>query len=178
MNRDGALAAMAHLIGLGHRRIGFVTGRPDLESARRRLLGYEDALHEAGIPVDQALIEAGDFTRETGFACAQRLLALPQPPTAIFAANDQSAFGAIEAAQEAGLRVPNDLSVVGFDNIPEATYFSPPLTTIDQFIDEMGYVAAEILIGLVQGEPLESDLYKMPTQLIVRDSCRAIAGGS
>jgi LacI family transcriptional regulator len=175
-NRAGAMAAMEHLIGLGHRRIGFIGGRPDLQSAQRRLQGYQDALRQAGIPVDPELVEVGDFSTETGRLCAQKLLSLPNSPTAIFAANDQSAIGTIEMAREMGLRVPEDLSVVGFDNIPESAYVNPALTTIDQFIGEMGYVAAEMLIGLVLGESLESDLYKMPTQLLVRDSCQAIAG--
>jgi len=177
-NHAGALAAMEYLIGLGHRRIGFIGGRPDLQSAQRRLQGYKDALHQANIPLDPDLIAVGDFTTEKGRECAQQLLSLPEPPTAIFAANDQSAIGAIEAAREAGVRVPDDLSVVGFDNIPEAAYFNPALTTVDQFIDKMGYVATEKLISLIQGESLESDLYKMSTQLIVRDSCRAVAGNA
>jgi ABC-type sugar transport system substrate-binding protein len=115
---------------------------------------------------------------ETGFTCTQRLLNLPDLPTAIFAANGRSAFGVLRAAQEAGLRVPDDLSVVGFDNIPEAAYINPSLTTVDQFIDKMGHVATEMLIDLMQGNSVDSSLYEMPTQLIVRDSCRAIASNT
>lgn len=175
-NHAGATTAMEYLIGLGHRRIGFISGRPDLQSAQRRLQGYQDALGQAKIPFEPELIAGGDFSTETGRLCARKLLSLPDRPTAIFAANDQSAIGTIEAASEMGLRVPEDLSVIGFDNIPEAAYFNPALTTIDQFIGKMGHVATEILIEMIQGEPLESDLYKMPTQLVVRDSCRTIAG--
>jgi len=177
-NRSGAMAAMEHLIGLGHRRIGFIGGRPDLLCAQRRLLGYLDALHQASLPVDPDLIATGDFTTETGQLCAQKLLSLSNPPTAIFAANDQSAIGTIEMAREMGLRVPQDLSVVGFDNIPEAAYFNPALTTVDQFIKEMGRVSTEKLVDLIQGQSLESDLYKMPTQLVVRDSCRPVAANN
>ena len=177
-NHKGAMAAMEYLLGLGHRRIGFITGRPDLQCAERRLQGYQDALHLAGIPLDPDLIAAGDFSSETGRLCARKLLSLSEPPTAIFAANDQSAIATIETARDMGLRVPDDLSVVGFDNIPEATYFNPVLTTVDQFIDQMGRVATEKLIGLIQGEALESDSYKMPTQLVVRDTCRALADGA
>ena len=173
-NRSGARLAMEHLISSGHRRIGFIGGRPELQSAVYRLLGYEDGLRQAGIPLDPELIQAGDYSMETGFSCAQRLLNLSDPPTAIFAANDQSAIGAIQAALQAGLRVPDDVSVVGFDNIPEAAYTNPGLTTIDQSVDQMGYVATEMLIGMIQGDSLESNLYKMPTRLIVRDSCRTI----
>jgi LacI family transcriptional regulator len=175
-NHAGATAAMEYLIGLGHRRIGFISGRPDLQSAERRLQGYRDALEQATIPFDPALITVGDFSTETGRRCARELLSLPNPPTAIFAANDQSAMGTIEAAREMGLNIPGDLSVAGFDNIPETAYCHPALTTVDQFIDDMGCVAIETLIAMIQGVPLESDLYKMPTQLVVRDSCRAIAG--
>ena len=177
-NLAGAMAAMEYLIGLGHRRIGFIGGRPDLQCAQRRLQGYQDGLRQANIPLDPDMIAAGDFSTETSRLCARQLLSVSNPPTAIFAANDQSAIGTIETAREMGLRVPEDLSVIGFDNIPEAAYFLPALTTVDQFIEEMGRVATEKLIGLIQGQALESDLYKMPTQLVVRDSCQAVAGNS
>jgi LacI family transcriptional regulator len=173
-NRDGALAAMEYLIGLGHRRIGFISGRPELQSALRRLQGYKDGLARADIPLDPDLIQTGDYSSKTGFACAQRLLNLSDPPTAIFASNDQSATGAIEASHEAGLRVPDDISVVGFDNIPEVAYTHPGLTTVDQCIDRMGYIATEMLVSLIEGENLDSNVYKVPTRLIVRDSCRTI----
>ena len=177
-NRDGALTAVEYLISLGHRRIGFISGRSELQSAVRRLQGYKDGLARAGIPLDPGLIQTGDYSRKTGFACAQRLLNLCDPPTAIFASNDQSATGAIKAVLEAGLHVPDDISVVGFDNVPEVAYAHPRLTTVDQSIEKMGYIATEMLISLIEGDALESDLYKVPTQLIVRDSCRAVAGHS
>jgi LacI family transcriptional regulator len=175
-NRDGALTAVEYLISLGHRRIGFISGRSELQSAVRRLQGYKDGLARAGIPLDPSLIQTGDYSRKAGFACAQRLLNLCDPPTAIFASNDQSATGAIKAIYEAGLSVPDDISVVGFDNVPEVAYTHPGLTTVDQSIEKMGYIATEMLISLIEGDSLESDLYKVPTRLIVRDSCRAIAG--
>jgi LacI family transcriptional regulator len=175
-NRDGALTAVEYLISLGHRRIGFIGGRSELQSAVRRLLGYKDGLARAGIPLDPDLIQTGDYSRKAGFAGTQRLLNLSDPPTAIFASNDQSATGAIKAVLEAGLHVPDDVSVVGFDNVPEVAYAHPRLTTVDQSIDQMGYIATEMLIRLIEGDALESDLYKVPTQLVVRDSCRAIVG--
>jgi LacI family transcriptional regulator len=175
-NCDGATAAMHYLIGLGHRRIGFIGGRQDLQCSEQRLQGYRVALRQADIAVDPNLIAAGDFTRSAGYACAQQLLSLTDPPTAIFAANDQSAFGAIEAAHAAGRRVPDDLSVIGFDNVPEAAYCHPALTTVDQFIDKMGYAATEMLVALIQEGSLESNRHEMPVQLVVRDSCRAITG--
>jgi LacI family transcriptional regulator len=165
---------MEYLIGLGHQRIGFIGGRTDLQSALRRFQGYKDGLRKANLPVEEALIQPGDYTRESGHIGAQKLLSLTRPPTAIFAANDQSAIGVLQAAEEAGLRVPDDLSVVGFDNIPEAAYVKPSLTTVDQFVDQMGHVAAEMLIRLVQGQPLENNMYKMHTELVIRDSTRAI----
>lgn len=173
-NHAGAVAAMEHLIGLGHRRIGFIGGRPDLRCAQQRLEGYKAALRQADLSLDTDLITVGDFSRGAGRDCAQRLLSLPEPPTAIFAANDESAIGVIEAAREAGRRVPDDLSVLGFDNIPETVYCNPALTTVDQFIDRMGYVATELLISLVQGQPSQGTLYEMSTQLVVRDSCLSI----
>jgi len=176
-NRDGALAAMEYLTSLGHRRIGFISGRLELQSAVRRLEGYKDGLARIGIPLDPDLVQTGDYTRQTGFACAQRLLNLADPPTAIFASNDQSAIGAIKAIYEAGLSVPDDISVVGFDNIPEVAYTHPSLTTVDQSIDKMGYIATEMLIRMIEGDPmeLENGLYKVSTRLIIRDSCRPIA---
>ena len=177
-NQAGARKATEYLIRLGHRRIGFIGGREDLQSARQRLDGYEHALRQAGIARDPSLIETGDYSVESGHACARRLLLLPRRPTAIFAANDQSAFGAIEAAHVAGLSVPGDLSVIGFDNIPEAATYKPALTTMDQFIARMGYVATEMLIRRVQGVRLESEWYEMATQLVVRDSCGAVAEGT
>jgi LacI family transcriptional regulator len=177
-NRAAALNVMEYLIGLGHRRIGFVTGRLGLESAVRRLEGYKDGLRQAGIAQDPDLIQIGDYTEKVGYACGQRLVSLANRPTAIFAANDQSALGVYRAVEEAGLEIPKDISVVGFDNIPEAAHAKPGLTTVDQFIDQMGRVAAEQLIDLIQGKAQESETRKMPTQLVVRDSCRALAAGA
>ncbi|MBN1888925.1 MAG: LacI family DNA-binding transcriptional regulator [Thermoflexales bacterium] len=177
-NYAGATAAMEYLIGLGHRRIGFINGRPDLQSASRRLQAYLDALAVANIPEDQVLIEVGDFTTETGRLCALRLLSRPEPPTAILAANDRSAIGAMEAARELGRRIPQDLSLVGFDNIPETAYLNPSLTTVDQFIDQMGYIATEILIGLIHGKSPDSEQYEIATQLVVRDSCQPLASNA
>jgi LacI family transcriptional regulator len=173
-NREGAIAVMEYLIDLRHRRIAFITGRHGLVSSNRRQQGYIEALEQAGLPVDATLIQPGDYTRETGFHCAQHLFALPDPPTAIFAANDQSALGVLDAANEIGLRIPDDLSVVGFDNIPLAMCSVPGLTTVDQSVSEMGYVATTMLIKLIQGETLDEPLCKVPTRLVIRDSCRSI----
>jgi LacI family transcriptional regulator len=165
---------MNYLIKLGHRRIGFIGGRQDLKSAERRLRGYQDSLTQAGLPIDPKLITQGDFTAASGLMCARYLLGLPNRPTAIFCANDQSALGTYQAAQEIGLSIPDDLSVIGFDNIPEAALADPPLTTIDQSIREMGMIATEMLVKLIQGEPLKSKTLQTSTRLILRDSCRAV----
>ncbi len=118
-NYQGAMDAMAYLLSLGHKRIGFIGGRSELESSNRRLRGYYDSLEKAGIPLDEMLITSGDYTTETGAKYARELLSLDNPPTAIFASNDQSAIGVFQVAEEMGVRIPQDLSVVGFDNIPE-----------------------------------------------------------
>jgi LacI family transcriptional regulator len=171
-NYQGALDAMAYLIGLGHRRIGFISGRPELESAKRRLSGYRDALAKVGMPVDESLIMPGDFTEKNGFEAATKLLTIPDPPTAIFACNDQTAMGVYTAAKSLGLNIPEDLSVIGFDNIPESRYME--LTTVDQFLAKMGYLATEMVIKLINKEEIESDILKIPTELVIRKSCQAI----
>ena len=170
-NHQGAMEAMEYLFTLGHKRIGFISGRAELESSNRRLKGYRDALERAGIPVDEQLIASGDYTTETGVRGAQELLSLDHPPTAIFASNDQMAMGVYQVAQQMGLRIPEDLSVIGFDNIMESKYMG--LTTVDQFISEMGFVATQMLIMLINGLPLDSQTYKMQTQLVIRSSCQA-----
>jgi LacI family transcriptional regulator len=170
-NRDGALLAMKYLTDHGHRRIGFINGRSELVSASRRLQGYQDGLLQADIPFDENLIEIGDYTTETAVICTQRLLNIDDPPTAIFAANDQTAMGVYQAAKDAGLRIPDDLSVIGFDNLRESVYMDPPLSTIDQFIPESGTIAVEMLVKLINGEILENNLRKIATQLVIRDSC-------
>ena len=169
-NYQGALDAMEYLLGLGHQCIGFISGRAELESSNRRLKGYRDALEKAGIPVDERLIISGDYTTESGAKGARELLSLEKPPTAIFASNDQTAMGVFQVAGEMGIRVPDDLSVMGFDNITESKYMG--LTTIDQFISEMGFVATQMLIKLINGEPLDTQTYRMQTRLVLRNSCR------
>jgi LacI family transcriptional regulator len=171
-NYQGVVDGMEYLLALGHRRIGFISGRLELESSNRRLRGYRDTLEKAGITVEEDLIAAGDYTTETAVKCARQLLTLPNPPTAIFASNDQAAMGVYQAAEELGLLIPRDLSVLGFDNIPESKYMG--LTTIDQFISDMGFVATQMLIKLINDPPLEETTYRMKTKLVVRSSCRAM----
>ncbi len=179
-NYEGAISAMRHLIALGHRRIGFLAGRPDLESARRREAGYRAALDEAGIEFDADCPGRG-FTEETAAAPAQALLTLDQRPSAVFAANDLSAIQVLRTASELGLAVPGDLSVVGFDNIPESALVDPPLTTVDQSIQAQGEAAVRLLIDLLEHPDRPADgavpHITMPSHLVVRHSCRDIRAG-
>ena len=167
-NYKGAIEATQHLIDLGHRRIAHIGGRLDLISAIRRETGYKDALNIAGIVYDPALFVHGDYTRETGMECANQLLNLENPPTAIFASNDQTAFGIYEVAESLNIRIPEDLSVIGFDNVPESGNFN--LTTVDQHIDTMGYAATRMLIELINGNEVESTQVKIHTELVIRGS--------
>jgi LacI family transcriptional regulator len=169
-NYQGAVEAMEYLLGLGHRRIGYIGGRAELESSNRRLMGYRASLEKAEISIDEKLIASGDYTTATGVSGAQQLLALENPPTAIFASNDQMAMGVFQVAQELGKKIPDDLSVIGFDNITESKYMG--LTTVDQFISEMGFVATQMLIKLINGASLDDQTFKMQTRLVIRNSCK------
>lgn len=174
-NWAGGMAATEHLLSLGHRRIGFIAGPPRLLCSRARLDGYRAALEGAGIPVDDALIVPGDFYHASGSTGASALLDLRKPPTAVFAASDQMALGAIEALRRRGLRVPEDMSVVGFDDLPEVRWLSPPLTTVRQPLTEMGKVAARTVLRLARGEELDSPRLELATELVVRASTAARA---
>lgn len=171
-NMKGALAATEHLLKLGHRRVGFLGGRPGLESSRLREEGYRTALANAGIPVDPGLMRVGGYRRESAHEPARELLSLPQRPTAIFAANDLSAMATMEAAGELGLTVPDDLSVVGFDNVPESALTIPPLTTVSQQLQRMGSEAVDLLIHLLDGTVERSSHVCLPTELVERSSTR------
>lgn len=171
-NFHGVEVAMQHLFDLGHRRIGFIGGRPDLQSSNRRREGYCHSLQSQGLPVDETLLRIGNFEREAACACAVELLHLDPPVTAIMAANDEMALGVYDAAQALNRRIPDDLSVIGFDNIPDAGLADPPLTTVDQSIEGMGALAAEVVIRLIAGEQPEQLVHKVPTRLVIRQSCR------
>ena len=169
-NWSGGLSATRHLLELGHRRIAIITGPDYALSSRARLDGYRAALDSAGVPIDPDLICRGDFLIEGGLAQAHRLLRLPDPPTAIFATNDGQATGVYHAAHELRLRIPDDLSVVGFDDLPPVQWITPPLTTIRQPLTEMAAVATGMLVKLAQGEPLPQRRVELGTDLVVRGS--------
>ncbi|WP_258062455.1 LacI family DNA-binding transcriptional regulator [Arthrobacter sp. B0490] len=173
-NWTGAVTATEHLVQQNHRRIGFVAGRPGLWCSRARLDGYRAGLDAAGLAFDPALVITGDFDYASGFAAGVELLARKDRPSAIFAASDQMALGVYEAARQQGLRIPDDLSVIGFDDLPEASWASPPLTTVRQPLSEMGMLAARTLVRLMRGEPVESPRIELSTKLIPRASVRAL----
>jgi LacI family transcriptional regulator len=161
---------VAHLIGLGHTRIGMITGRSDLASAQQREQGYREALLSAGLPVDEALVRSGGFEPGIAREAARELLSLPRPPTAVFAANDLSALATLEVARELGIAVPGRLSVVGFDNIPESALADPPLTTVQQPIRRMGEEATVMLLALISGQAPDVPHRTLDTSVVERAS--------
>ncbi len=173
-NADGARAATRHLIDLGHRRIAHIRGRTDLMSAILREKGYRQSLEEAGIAYDPALVLDGGYRAAWSVDAARELLTRPRPdrPTAIFAANDLSAFAVLQVAEELGLRVPQDVSVVGFDDIPEAARTTPRLTTVAQPLQEMGADAFTMLLALLDGRTAQAHV-RRPASLVVRRSTAA-----
>lgn len=173
MNWQGGYNATEYLIKLGHQRIGFITGWMDLGCALNRLEGYRSALRTYHIPDTPELIYEGKFFQPDGYAGALTLLDLPHPPTAIFASNDVMAMGVMDAIRSRGLRIPDDVSVIGFDDIPQAAMIRPALTTINQPLEKMGRVATQMLLDLLHHPEKEADRMELPTELVVRDSCQA-----
>ena len=173
-DRYGAQLATQHLVDLGHRRIGYINGVEEWIEAHDRLTGYRDTLVKNGLPIDEALIRHGDWGVDSGYREAQALLALEERPTGIFAANDIMALGAIYAIQEAGLRTPEDVALVGYDDRDFAAWIRPALTTVRMPSFEMGQAAARLLLQQIAQEEPE-DATQIPGKLIVRDSCGARA---
>lgn len=173
-NHQSIVDVMNHLMQLGHRRIGFITGRMAHASARQRLQGYTDALAAAGIDYDAELVREGNWFHEYGFGQTQALLDLEQPPTAIVASNDLTAFGAIQAAHERGLHVGTDISITGFDDIDMAAMITPSLTTIRQPMAQMGETAVDLLVRRINGEPIAESHVCLDTELIIRDSTGSV----
>lgn len=181
-NLEGAMLAVRHLLGLGHRRIGFLGGRRDLESSALREAGYVQALMDAGVTPDADLMHVAEYRRGAAYEATAAMLALPDPPTAVFAANDVSAMGILDAAARLGVRVPDQLSVVGFDDIPESASTTPPLTTVRQEIQQLGSTAVQLLLAALPGgagaqdEPVGTQPgargravhERLPTSLVVR----------
>ncbi len=174
-NWQGAFNATEYLIQLGHKRIGFITGSMDLGSARDRLAGYQAALRTHHLPQDKELVYEGDFQQPDGYAGGNHLLDLPNPPTAIFASNDVMAMSLIDSVSAHGLRCPEDISVMGFDDIPQSAYTHPALTTVRQPLEKMGRVATQMLLDYLKDPSVPMRRIELPTELIIRDSCRAPA---
>ena len=172
-NVDGAARAVRHLHSLGHRRIATITGLLDTRPGADRLRGYRQALQALGLAYRDEYVAYGDFYVESGRRAMADLLSLDEPPTAIFAASDMMAIGAIRAAGEAGLNVPADLSVVGFDDIQLAAHINPPLTTVRQDKLGLGVAAGTALVRLIDGEPDDvTQSTVLPVELVGRGSTR------
>jgi DNA-binding LacI/PurR family transcriptional regulator len=163
-------AATRHLVELGHRRIAMISGPEQVLCFCARLDGYRSALTAAGVPADPQLIAFAQPDSRDGGAAARTLLALPERPTAIFTANDLQALGVYQAAREAGLRIPEDLSVVGFDDLPVVAWADPPLTTVHQPLTEMAAAATELALALGRGEKAPQLGLEFATTLTVRSS--------
>lgn len=172
-NRQGAYEATRYLVQLGHTRIAFIRGALIVRSAIDRLQGYKDALTDCGIHVCEDLILAGNYQQQTGYEITRTCLqSVESPPTAIFASNDLSAFGAMDAARECGFSIPEDISIIGFDDIPQASLVYPSLTTVRQPLEQMGKDAVRILLEHIEDPSRPPQRVELETQLIIRDSCR------
>ncbi len=169
-NWQGGLAATRHLLELGHRRIGVISGPEGMMCSRARVDGYRAALETAGVAFEPGLVRAGDFHHEAGYRAGLQLLRLPERPTAVFTGNDLQALGLYEAARELGLRIPDELSVVGFDDLPLARWVGPPLTTVRQPLIEMAETAARLVLDLANGRPVASPRIDLATSLVERGS--------
>jgi LacI family transcriptional regulator len=169
-NWQGAYNATEYLIKLGHKRIGFITGSMDLSCSEDRLDGYRSALRTHHIPDAPELIYEGTFFQPDGYAGACALLDIDDPPTAIFASNDVMALGAMDAVRSHSLRVPEDISILGFDDIPQAALVRPTLTTVRQPLEQMGRVATQMLLDMLKNPEKEINRVELPTELMARGS--------
>ena len=171
-NFGGAFAMVSHLASHGHRHIAMIRGPEHNHDAGERLRGYRAALAACGLEAREELEAPGDFTEQAGHAAVRRLLEAAPPPTAIFAANDSTAIGALSALREAGLQVPGDVAIAGFDDIPIARYLTPPLSSVHVSISELGTMAMDRLLAAIgRGNQHERVQATLPTRLVVRDSC-------
>jgi len=169
-----ALQASQHLIELGHRRIAMVTGPMEEDCSQDRCSGYEQALKDKGINTDPSFIITGDWSATSGNQAFKKLFNLPSPPTAIFAQNDRMAIGVLRAAREMGINVPDELSVIGVDDMPLSSYFDPPLTTMHQDLLSIGREAARLLIDAVEKKEVSPKHLLLKAQLIHRQSTKPI----
>ncbi len=173
-NWTGGVIATRHLLALDHRRIGIITGPEEMMCSKARLDGYTSALAEQGITADPELITEGDFTTSGGYAQAVSLLEHPHRPTAIFAGSDLQAMGVYEAARQLGLRIPEDLSVVGFDDVQTASYLGPALTTVRQPLQDMARTSVRMLAEALTTNDVLQPHVILPTSLVVRNSTQRL----
>lgn len=167
----GAMTAVQHLIGLNHRKIAMITNAPlSYTSAQQRKSGYVQAMHEAGLEINESLIREGNYTPASGLHAMNELLEQEPKPTAVFVASDVVAVGAVQSIKRAGLQIPQDIAVVGFDDVPFAEYYDPPLTTIRLPAFGLGWAAGERLVRLIQGEGLDQTGLLLNSELIIRSS--------
>jgi LacI family transcriptional regulator len=175
-NMASAREAVTHLLRLGRRRVATITGPQNMIAGVDRRVGYEAALRQRGLSIEPELIADGEFTEAGGYAAMRRLM--PHQPDAVFAASDMMALGAMRALREAGLRVPEDVAVVGFDDMPFAASTTPALTTVRQPVHRTGAVAAETLIDLIEHPGSQPRRIVLPTELVIRQSCGVLARNS
>jgi LacI family transcriptional regulator len=174
-NVKGALLATQHLIGLGHRRIALINNAPlQYTASADRHQGYRVALEEAGLPYDESLVRYARFTAESGYQAMDQLLNNGTVPEAVFVASDLVAMGAMLALKRRGLNVPQDIALVGFDDVPLSGYFDPPLTTVRLPAYELGWQTGDLLARLIQGKPPTEKAVLLETELVVRESCGAV----
>jgi LacI family transcriptional regulator len=176
-NRGGAYQAIDHLTRLGHRRIGIICGPPGLSTGAERIEGCKGAMRDHGLPVDQLLVRFGDYKKESGYALAKEILKAKPPPTAIFATNNQMAVGALQVLKESGVRIPEDLSFVSFDDMEWYSFLNHPLTTIDQSPYQMGKAAGETLLQKISGKRKNPKKVLSPSRLIIRESTARVGRG-
>jgi LacI family transcriptional regulator, galactose operon repressor len=170
-NAEGARLAVQHFWNLGHRRIATISGPDTMKAGHDRLVGFRAAIEELGAPFDERYVAPGDFYNDSGYTAMEQLLALPEPPTAVFAASDLMAVGAIRAIEESGRRCPEDIAVIGFDDIQLAELISPPLTTIRQDKRGLGSTAAQALVEMIEDSETTPPVRILPVELVVRESC-------
>jgi len=173
-NFGGAVKVVEYLIGLGHKRIGFITGPPNQQSSMERTKGFQEALRKNKIDYDKNLVYAGDFHKKSGEEGMRYLLNLPSPPSAVFFANDNMALAAIKIIKEKGLKIPEDISIVGFDDIEAASQIDPSLTTVRQPLYKMGEESAKLVFNLLNNKKDKPQKIILDTELVIRESCRAL----
>lgn len=175
-NIQGALVAVRHLVELGHRHIAHISNAPfSYASSRDRLLGYQSALAEAGVSFDERLVGVGNFNDDSGYGPMMALLDLPDRPTAVFIGSDTVALGALKAIRDRSLRVPQDISLIGFDDIVVGKYLEPSLTTVHLPAVNIGWHAGDMVLKTIRGEPLDAISVRLPTHLVIRRSTAAVS---